>query len=145
MAEQDIGAPVRALYAALNKQDAEAFNQFADEKIELIDFGLGEVLNGREAVKKYFKNWWTAFPQGSGEITNTIVVGDQVIVEASGRGKHTGPFELKQGRFEPSQQELEFNFAKICRVRDGKIVSIHGYSNAFRVLTTASKGRKAAA
>ncbi len=146
MAEpMDNGAPLRALYSAINKKDAEAFDQFMDEKVEFIDFGLGETLKGREAVKKYFKNWWTAFPEGSGEIKSMIVSGDQVIIEVTGRGKQTGPFELQQGRLEPSNQELEFGFAKICRVKDGKIVSIHGYSNAYRVLTTASKSRKLAA
>jgi len=143
--EMDVTAPVRAFYAAINEQDAGSFDTFMDENIELIDFGLGKQMKGREEVKKYFKNWWTAFPEGTGEIKETLITRNQVVIEARGRGKQTGPFELEQDRLEASNQELDFHFAHICRVENGKIVSMRSYSDAYRILVAASKKRRAAA
>lgn len=146
MAEQtNVGAPIRALYAALNQQDADAFDQIMDEKAELFDFSFNESFRGREEIKKYFRNWWTAFPQGTGEIKNMTVADGQVVVETIGRGEQTGLFELKEAQFKPTHQNLEFHFVQVCHMKNGKIERIHSYSDAFRVLTSAADTRRAAA
>ncbi|MDR3608386.1 MAG: ester cyclase [Oligoflexia bacterium] len=145
MAEQTSQArPVEELYAALNRQDLGAFDKIVAEEVEYTDFAIDGTIRGRDAFKKHFKNWWTAFPKGSGEIRNLIVLDDQVVVEVLGRGNHTGPFETGQGWIEPTNRMFELHFCQIFRVKNGLIVGGHSYSDAFKLLEGLSEKRKVA-
>jgi ketosteroid isomerase-like protein/quinol monooxygenase YgiN len=131
--------PVHLLYAALNRQDLSAFDRLASDQIEYTDFALGETVRGRSAFKDHFKNWWTAFPKGTGEIRNMIVSNDQVVVEVLGRGIQTGAFETSRGRIEPTNRHFEFHFCQVFRIQDGQIVRGQSYSDAFQLFTSVSE------
>lgn len=140
----DGGRQVRELYAALNAQNLELFDSVISDQIEYVDYALDETIKGREAFKKHFKNWWTAFPKGTGEIRNLIVLNDQIVVEVIGRGNQTGPFETKRGIISPTQQTFEFHFCQVFRVKDDRIVSGHSYSDAFKLFISHFEARQAA-
>lgn len=132
------GRLVHDLYAAINKQDIEALARVFVEDIDYVDFGLGKRLKGKDEIRKHFKNWWTAFPKGSGEIVNLIILGDQVVAEIVGRGDQTGPFEMPQGRVEASNRPFEFHFCQLYRIKSGKISEWRTYSDAAKIAASAS-------
>lgn len=140
----DLGRPVRELYAAVNRHDADAFDRLISDEIEFTVYGLNETFRGKEAFKKYFKMWWRAFPEGKGEIRNLIASNEQAIAEILGRGTQSGPFETSRGTIEPSNRMLELHFCQVFRIQNGLIVSGRSYSDAYGMLGIGAEVRKAA-
>jgi ketosteroid isomerase-like protein len=69
-----------------------------------------------------------AFPDAKHVIRDVIESGDQVAVEVSWTGTHTGPLASPQGEVPPSNNRLEIPMLYVARMADdGKIASTHIY------------------
>jgi steroid delta-isomerase-like uncharacterized protein len=140
----EMAKPVQKLYEALNQQKIEAFDQIISDEVEFIDYALDETIRGKEAFKNYFKNWWTAFPTGTGSIQNMIVSNEQVVVEAMGQGTQSGLFKTSQRTIEPAHRAFVFHFCQVFQVQNGKIVKGQCYSDAFKLFTAGATTQVAA-
>jgi steroid delta-isomerase-like uncharacterized protein len=81
-----------------------------------------------DGVRAYLQGFDLSFPRAQVAVTNAIEGGDQVALEASWSGKHTGPLQLPDGRTIPAtNREVRAPFVAVFRVRDGRIVTHRAY------------------
>jgi steroid delta-isomerase-like uncharacterized protein len=76
---------------------------------------------GKAAILQSFKVWKTAFPQGTGEVTNQIALGDQVTSEVVYKALHTGPLVSATGTIPATNKPVTLKVMLISSFRDGLI------------------------
>jgi steroid delta-isomerase-like uncharacterized protein len=116
---------VKALTAALeNKKEADFVGGLADN-VEYDDMTQPQGMKGKADGKKFFKEMTTGFPDAKHGITNTITVGDFVIVEGTMSGTHKGSFFGLPATKKP----VNTKSVTIFQYKDGKMVKGWGYAN----------------
>lgn len=76
---------------------------------------------GKAQILDSFKVWKTAFPQGSGTVTNQIAMGEQVTSEVLYKSTHTGPLVAPTGTIAPTNKPVELKLMLISTFRSGLI------------------------
>ncbi len=82
---------------AYNSRDLSRFMETMDKEVQLFNFSDGELLaEGFENVKAIYKNLFDKSPKLHSNLTNRIVLGDQVIDHETitGRMGNDSPIEL---------------------------------------------------
>jgi predicted ester cyclase len=82
---------------------------------------------GKAQILQSFKVWKTAFPKATGEITNQIAMGDQVVSEVLFKSTHTGPLVSPTGTIAPTNKPIEFKVMNITSFRNGLIQRERSY------------------
>jgi ketosteroid isomerase-like protein len=118
-------------FAATNGRDFERAMSYYAEDVELVvdrdAFLQGGSFKGRDAVGKWFADWFTTFEPGYRfEIEEARDLGDRVLLIAThhGRGRTSGV-------------EVEGRTGYIYGVRDGKIVRVELYRGPAEALAAA--------
>ena len=101
----------------------------------LASFGAGAEFVGPmgpvplpDGVRAFLQGYDQSFPGARFEVTNAVEAGDQVVLEGSWVGKHTGVMQLPDGRkIPPTGRTVRAPFATVFRIRDGKIATHRGY------------------
>ena len=121
----------RDQFAATNARDFPRAMSLYAENVELfVDpeaFLESGRFEGREAVGRWFANWFTSFEPGYRfEIEEERDLGDAVLLVAShrGRGRNSGI-------------EVDGRTGYLYRVRDGKIVGVELYRSRAAALAAA--------
>ena len=122
------------LHARFSANDLEGALTLADENIEMIGYGLGLDLKGKDQFLKFMQARKTAFPDITVEHTNLVAEGDQVAVEFVASGTHTGPLMTPAGEIPPTGKPVTLNVLEIHTWRDGKLVKIVQYQDASSTL-----------
>jgi predicted ester cyclase len=76
---------------------------------------------GKAQILQSFKVWKTAFPQGTGEVTNQIAMGDHVTSAVTFKSTHTGPLVAPSGTIAPTNKPIELNVVLVSSFRNGLI------------------------
>ena len=82
---------------------------------------------GKAQILQSFKVWKTAFPKATGEITNQIAMGDQVVSEVLFKSTHTGPLASPTGIIAPTNKPIQFKVMNITSFRNGLIQRERSY------------------
>ena len=127
------GADLAALSAELHQRfsdnDLEGAAAMADDSIKMVGYGLGLNLEGRDQFLAFMQARKRAFPDITLEYTNTVVQGDQVVVEFIATGTHLGPLMTPNGEIEPTGKPVTLHVVEIHTWKDGKLVSIVQYQD----------------
>jgi steroid delta-isomerase-like uncharacterized protein len=131
MATTDNASTVKAIYDAFNARDFDRLASYAapDARATSIPFGA------TGGFREDFETWGKAFPDGNVEVKNLIAQGDQVVAEVVGRGTHQGTLSGPTGDIPATGRRVELPLAEIYRLRDGKIVELRYYFDAFTFLS----------
>jgi steroid delta-isomerase-like uncharacterized protein len=118
---------VRSLYDAWNARDFDrgAEAMAPDGKITLA--GTGDVFEGPEGSRAYSAGWANGFPDGQVTIDNIFGDGDNVVVEFTGRGTHTGTLETSMGAIPATGRSMTIKLCDVVRLQDHKIVAQTSY------------------
>ena len=92
------------------KQGIEAFNNGDWDAVRAAftpnatynEVGTGRLITGTDGIVEALQGWKTAFPDVKSTVTNAFASGDQVSLEISWKGTHTGPLETPSGTIEAS-------------------------------------------
>ena len=76
---------------AFNSGDWDAVRAAFTDNPTYNELGTGRSLTGTDAILEAQQGWKTAFPDVVGTVTNAFASGDQVSLEISWNGTHTGP------------------------------------------------------
>jgi predicted ester cyclase len=97
---------------------------------------MNRKVQGPSAFNDYCKAVWTAFPEAKVEIKNMIASGNYVITEYVFSGTHRGAVmsEVLGREILPTQKRAELPVCEVSRYENGKVVSIHGYSDALTLI-----------
>ncbi len=100
----------------------------------LVDIPTGRTLHGGDGYRQFVLFFADGFPESRIEITNIVATQDQAVVEFTGRGINTGPLHLPTGDAPATGRKAELKFCQVSQIRDGKITSIHSYSDTLTML-----------
>jgi steroid delta-isomerase-like uncharacterized protein len=132
---EDGSSIVHKLIDGFNNKDYDAIEGLAAENFELIDVASGEKFSGREGARRNAEGWITAFPDAKIEVLNLVSGGDWAVVEAVGRGTHSGPLKTPGGEVPPTGRHMELHYCSLIKVQDGKIVEERDYYDGMTVAT----------
>jgi ketosteroid isomerase-like protein len=74
-------------------------------------YGTGTVIDGEAAVRRYFENSRTPFPDQANEIIAIAHGGNTVLVEFWLTGTHLGPLKTPNGVIEPTGKAFRIRMA----------------------------------
>jgi steroid delta-isomerase-like uncharacterized protein len=112
---------------ALERRIAEEYNKGKTAAMAVIDetwatnvviHGLGEDINGLEALKKHMDELYTAFPDLHGTIDDMIAEGDKVVMRFTTTGTHKGAFM----GIPPTNKRITWWGIEVDRIVGGKVV-----------------------
>ena len=118
---------------AFNEQDLEARRAAVSENSELWLPG-GVRANGPDEIVGVAQVFWAAIPDAKILYERQITNGTEVATEGRLVGTHTGPFATPQGDIPATGNHVEFGYATLRRIEDGKIVSEHLYFDQMEFL-----------
>jgi steroid delta-isomerase-like uncharacterized protein len=124
---QDVTAIGRTLLDAYNARDFDRLDAVLAPDGEFQNVASGETYRGADGMKRYQRNWATAFPESKVELTNLVGSGETVTMEYVGRGRHTGPLTTPQGTIAPTGRSVELKLCDVLTVRSGRIIGGRTY------------------
>ena len=120
MGEQDAIAVVRRNVEAFNAGDWDGFAQtIAPDGVYEEPATQRRVVGVQENIA-LAKGWKTAFPDVKGTITNAFASGDNVTVEITWQGTHTGPLEGPMGTIPATGKRITVKSVQVARLEGGK-------------------------
>lgn len=134
MAEHDYANLTRTLYEAFNRLDFDSCLEQSRDDIEIVTFAFGETVQGKEAFRSWLQRWKTMAPDGRVEVVSQLVGSDGVTSENRFAGTNTGPVPSPSGDIPATGKSFEIPFIEVWRFRDGKVASLHNYSDTMTLL-----------
>jgi steroid delta-isomerase-like uncharacterized protein len=105
-------------FAAESNHDYEATLATLAEEIQYQIMPAGLVMHGKEEATRYYRQWWSAFPDVDIEVKRIVATGEWVVAEVSSTATHLGPFM----GIPPIGRRVQSRVCCVIRVRDGKMV-----------------------
>jgi steroid delta-isomerase-like uncharacterized protein len=96
----DLKGHATALIEAFNNNDLDTYMTLAGDGV-YNEVATGRSVSGPE-LRAALDGWKTAFSDVTGTISNTIVVGDQIVQEITWTGTHDGPLLTPGGEIPAS-------------------------------------------
>lgn len=115
------------LFSAINDRDLDRLETLHADGYELADEATGEVFRGPEGARRNNEGWLAAFPDFRWEVGNTMEDGEWALVEAEGRGTHTGPLLTEHGEATATGRAFSIRIVTIGRVVGGRLVEGRDY------------------
>ncbi len=108
--------------SAFNRQDADALAELYAE--DAVNWQVaGEPLQGREAIRESFREFFRAFPDSGFRPVNLLEDEEWAALEWDGWGTHRGEF----AGVPPTGRPYQLRGCGFFQVCEGKIVSQRGY------------------
>lgn len=119
-----------------SRHDAKKWLTIMDDDIVFYDTGYPEPIIGKPALEKYFNAWIAAFPDFKMKSLNAVVAGNYIAAEIEGSGTNKGSL-IASGRPElpPTNKKMTSRLSYFAKVRNGKIVECHIYSDVAGMMT----------
>ena len=111
----------RRLYEAWNERnfDETAAAAAPDGTITIV--GPGDTFRGPEGSRQFGAMWADGFPDGAVTVDRVIASGDQVVVEYTGRGTHTGTLATSMGDIPATGRSITLQFCAVMEFQNGKV------------------------
>lgn len=116
----------------------EVIDTFSHPRYELI--ASGQVFDGEEAVRDYFRRSRTAFPDQRNEVISIRHADDAVIVEFWLMGTHKGPLPTPNGDIPPTGRAFKTQVCAIFFFEGEKIVCERIYYDQLSIITQLTAG-----
>jgi len=99
------------------------------------ELGTQRKIEGPEKIIEVFRLWKAAFPDGAGTVTSAISSGNEVALEVTWTGTHTGPLETADGTIPASGKRQETAAAVFFTFEGDKIKESRHYFDSLTLLT----------
>jgi predicted ester cyclase len=97
MADSDNTSIARTFYEDWNKRDFDHLADLVAGDGEILLVGSGTSFRGPDGARQFARMWADGFPDGRVTVDTAAAAGDQVTVEHTGRGTHTGTLQSAGG------------------------------------------------
>ena len=131
---------VRDHMEAENRLDFDAaIETFDHPRYELV--GTGQVFNGADEVRDYYRRSRTAFPDQHNEIISLRVAGeDAIITEFWLMGTHKGLLATPMGEIPPTGKSFKVRMCAVFEFENEKIVCERIYFDAMTMMRQLTEG-----
>jgi steroid delta-isomerase-like uncharacterized protein len=113
-------------YEDWNDRNIDGFAEALADGV-LIIAGSGDRLEGREGARQFGEMWSNGFPDGRIEIDNVVDGGDQVVVQFTGRGTHTGTLASPTGEIPATGRSITLKLCDVWQFEGGTAKSVTTY------------------
>jgi steroid delta-isomerase-like uncharacterized protein len=122
--------------AAWNAHDIEGALAGLSEDILWYDVSSPQSFQGKEAVRAYIQDWFSAWPDLKIKVTNRVVTEDQLAAELEFTGTNTVPLQLAPGApaIPPTGKKLQARGTYFVRFQNGKAVEVRNYPDTAGLL-----------
>lgn len=120
--------------AAWDAGDADGFVQMFADDFVWYDWATTEPIRDREAARRYFEGWSTAFPDMKTTGVVRVVGEDAVATEIEWTGTNTGPMAMAGTELPPTNRRVTGRGSYIARVRDGKVVEFRSHPDVAGIM-----------
>lgn len=127
MSEQELIDAAKAPNVAYNKKDWDGVRAAITADFVYDEVGTHRKTEGADKFIEGWQGWATAFPDSNASFENAFVSGDNVVLEMTWRGKHTGPMGTPDGEIPATGKSMEMRACQITEIHDGKVKSIRHY------------------
>jgi steroid delta-isomerase-like uncharacterized protein len=127
-------APAIALINLYNDRKWDSIKNVVSENFQYLEYGTQRDMQGIDEVVSAFRAWASAFPDSRGEIRDTYVSGNTVVIEVVWKGTHTGPLETPRGTIAPTQKRIDLPACQITEVVHGKAEVTRHYFNMMTMM-----------
>ena len=125
----------RALYGELfNKRDYDTSVAHVTDDFVVVSIPTGTTLRGKEGYRQFLSTWGTAFPDSTVKVNRLIDNGENIAVEFTGKGTHSGPLVTPMGVIPPSGKPVETSFCDVLSFRGGKLATVRSYFDVASLL-----------
>jgi steroid delta-isomerase-like uncharacterized protein len=117
---------------AFNSHDLEKMASYYTSDCTVESVGTGQVKRGMQEIKKYYQDFFTAFPDARMEFTNDFRCNDWSATEWMLTGTHKGMMPGNAGMPElpPTNKKISIKGTTINHIRNDKIMKETDYWNA---------------
>ena len=134
MAEQDNVDIARKLYEYWNAREFDQLAGLVAEDGEIVLVGSDTRFRGPDGSLEFSRMWADGFPDGKATIDRTVVSGDTVVVEFTGKGTHTGTLRGPAGDILATGRSVTLHLCDVHDIRDGKIRRLSSYFDSASLL-----------
>jgi predicted ester cyclase len=113
---------------ALNNRDMDTYLENQDPAVSFTMPG-GITLQGRDRVRALIEAMWQAFPEGELTFGEQVFDENGAATEVIFTGTHSGPLAGPGGAIPPTGKRVETHSASVLQMKDGRIISEHGYGD----------------
>ena len=111
----------RKMHEAWNDRNFDAIAEATAPDAVLTIVGSGDTFDGVEGARQYSAMWADAFPDGRVTVDRVIATGDDVAVEYTGRGTHTGTLTTGMGDIPATGRSVTLQLCDVLEFKDGKV------------------------
>lgn len=122
MSVQDNIRLIRSHYEAVNHGDIDAGAMLVDRNFEWTNVPLNLKKRGQSGYREFLDLWLKALPDANVDIKSIQANDDWVVVEFTGKGTNSGPFNGPEGPIMPTNKHIEVQFCELFQVKNGKII-----------------------
>ena len=143
MSAEQNATVVRAVEEAWDSNELDTLDQYFADEFDNSLSAMAGVPAGLEGAKIVHQGAMASFPDRKVEILDLVASDDQVAIRARITGSNQGGFELLGAP--ANGNPIDFQFAGIYTLRDGKIVSHWGLNDTqtlWQQLHARSEGQK---
>lgn len=126
----DLAMIAREGYDSFNNDNFDAIMTMVTDDVEIVNYSFGINMQGPEAFVQVLKMLKSPWPDLKIEIVKQITGEGFVVSEAILKGTNTEPIINPDGSQIPATgRSFVLNFCEIWQIRDGKVASLHSYSD----------------
>lgn len=135
MADSDTISIARRLYEDWNERDFDHLAGLLAEDGEILLVGSGTSFRGPEGARQFAQMWANGFPDGRVTVDKVAASGNQVTIEHTGRGRHTGTLQSPAGEIPATGKSVTLQLCDVFTIEEGKITSLRSYFDSASLLT----------
>jgi steroid delta-isomerase-like uncharacterized protein len=117
----------RRLYEAWNKRDFDVVTDSVTPDAQLTVAATGDSYTGPDGLRQYSTMWADAFPDGEITLDRLIPSGDNLIVEFTEHGTHTGTWSAPTGSIPATGHSVTLHVCDVLEFSDGKLCQQRTY------------------
>jgi steroid delta-isomerase-like uncharacterized protein len=128
MSTKGMRSQTSARVQAWNRHDPDAFVAHYAKDATVYDPMYAEPLRGRDAIRRDFEEFMTAFPDTDFSVGAVVVHGGTVAFEVSARGTHKGPLASPAGLVPATNRSIHIPIAAFAHMdEEGLVVEERRY------------------
>jgi steroid delta-isomerase-like uncharacterized protein len=125
---------IQTLFETFNQREFERAAALVTQDFELEDLAFGMTLHGPAGLLQWFHGFLTAGPDAKAQLLRTMGSGEWIASEHIGRFTQTGPLVTPAGEIPPTGRSVEFRFAEVYQIKNGKIALLRAYYDGATIM-----------
>lgn len=124
----------RRLYEAWNQRDFDFVSDSMTPDAQLLVGATGDSYTGPKGVRRYNAMWADAFPDGEIAVERLIPSGDNLIVEFTEHGTHTGTWSAPTGSIPATGHSVTLDVCDVLEFDHGKVRQQRTYFDRYSLM-----------